>query len=357
VVLIGNGDGTFQPPVDYTVGLQPASVVVGDFNGDHKPDLAVSNSGANTVSILLNNGGGTFQPHVDYPVGTDPQSLATGDFRGGGILDLAVVDYTAGTVSILLGNGNGTFAPGTPLAIGAQPQGVVSADFNGDGKLDLAVTTALGQVLIFLGNGDGTFQSSVAYGDNTFGDSFGFPSVADFNGDGKPDLIIGGTYIAAILLNRGDGTFQPPIFNFLSTGLVAAADFNQDGAPDLAAAAGYASTTSTLSVVLSIAFKAVSPGALNFGSQGVGTTSALRTVTISNPSNLSLNIASIVGNGNFSQTNDCGGSLAIGKHCAVNVTFTPTTTGLQSGAITVTDSTKISPLAIPLSGTGVSGPS
>jgi hypothetical protein len=88
----------------------------------------------------------------------------------------------------------------------------------------------------------------------------------------------------------------------------------------------------------------------------VGTTSASKTITISNPSNVSFDIASIAASGNFSQTNDCGASLALGAHCTVTVSFTPTATGPVQGAIALTDSTRISPLAIPLSGTGVNGP-
>jgi hypothetical protein len=349
-VLIGNGDGTFQPAVEYVVGLQPGTPAVGDFNGDGKPDLAVTNFGANTVSILLNSGNGTFQSHVDYPVGVEPQSIATGDFKDDGVLDLVVGNSVDNNITILLGNGNGTFTPGALVAAGEG--GFAVADFNGDGKLDLAVTAA-NQVLILLGNGDGTFQAPVGYSAGSEG-LFGGASVGDFNGDGKPDLIIGGTDIATILLGNGDGTFQPPMYTFLSSGLVAVADFNQDGVPDVAAATGLAPPA--FSVMLSVAFKAVSPGSLNFGSQGVGTTSAPHTITISNPSNVKFNIASIVASGNFSQTNDCGASLVPGAHCDVTVKFTPTATGLESGAITVADSTKISPLAIPLSGTGVNGP-
>jgi len=231
-------------------------------------------------------------------------------------------------------------------------------DFNRDGKLDLAITvdqsSGYSQVVIFLGNGDGTFQTPVGYVTGVFG---GAPTVADFNGDGIPDLIIGapGT-VGSILLGNGDGSFQLPMYVFLGTGIIAVADFNQDGSPDLAGGNADGSATNAVSVMLSTAFKAVSPASLSFGSQGVSMTSVAQTITIRNSSNLKFNIASIVASGNFSQTNDCGASLVPGAQCAVIVTFSPTATGLQSGAITVTDTTKISPLAIPLSGTGVNGP-
>lgn len=116
-VLLGNGDGTFQSPTELATGAGiPMAVAVADFNADGKPDLVVVNgkypdgsNGSNTVSILLGNGDGTFQTHVDYPTGTSPTSVAVGDFNGDGKLDLAVTNQDDNTVSILLGNGDGTF--------------------------------------------------------------------------------------------------------------------------------------------------------------------------------------------------------------------------------------------------------
>ncbi len=354
VVLIGNGDGTFQPPVEYNVGVRPGQVAVGDFNRDGKPDIAVSNFSSLTVSILINNGDGTFKPHADYQIGLGGGGpvMALGDFKGNGILDIAVA---SGVNTFLLGNGDGTFTPGTPLPLQGYSamDSIVAADFNDDGRLDLALTSAVdGHSYILFGNGDGTFQAPRVGMAGT---------VADLNSDGKPDLILGAVpdngvcwpSAAQVLLGNGDGSFQQPSSFFISCGTVIVADFNQDGAPDVAAGS---TTPGAVAVMSSAAFKAISPGSLNFGSEGVGTTSLSRTTTISNPTNVAFNIASIAATGNFSQTNDCGTSLAPGADCAVTVNFVPTATGSESGALTITDSTRISPLAIPLSGAGVNGP-
>ncbi len=357
LILIGNGDGTFQQAAAYPVGLQPEFLAVGDFNGDGKPDLAVSNLAAGTVSILINKGDGTFQSHTDYAAGSNPSSIVAGDFRGTGTLDLAVVNPNIGTISILLGKGDGTFSTGTAISLSGS--WIVDADFNGDGKTDLAVVSGSGpggEIFILLSNGDGTFRAPVSFQD---GEEYGVPSVADINGDGKPDLVFDAGlygYISSIVLGNGDGSFQAPIFNFLSSASsIAVADFNGDGSPDLASALPTQSG-SFVSVLLSTAFKAVSPSSLNFGSQGVATTSVAANLTISNPSNVVFDIDSIAASGSFSEANNCGTSLAIGAHCSVNVSFSPTATGTQLGTITITDNTKISPSIIPLSGIGVSGP-
>jgi FG-GAP-like repeat/Abnormal spindle-like microcephaly-assoc'd, ASPM-SPD-2-Hydin len=348
-VLLGHGDGTFQTHVDYAAGLEPASVAVGDFRSNGTLDLAVANNGSSSVSILLGNGDGTFQPQVSYLTVPSPEQIAIGDFNGDGKLDLAVVG--PGNFSILLGNGDGTFQPQVEYSPGGYS--ITTADFNGDGKLDLALGNE--GVSILLGNGDGTFQAPVTFA--IAGATAFSIAVADFNQDGKLDLALStDSTVSAIMLGNGDGTFQQPIgyllANYISDWLTVG-DFNGDDVPDLAAGDG---DGDTIGVMLSTPFKAISPGSLNFGSQGVGTTSVAQTITITNPSNVKINVASIAATGKFNQSNNCVGSLAIGAHCSVNVTFTPTATGALSGAITMTDNTKISPLAIPLSGAGVNGP-
>ena len=97
--------------------------MAGDFTGDGHLDLAVANSGSNTVSVLLGNGDGTFQPQVTYAVGQVPQALVAGDFTGDGHLDLAVANSGDNTVSVLLGNGDGTFQPQVTYAVGSGSAG------------------------------------------------------------------------------------------------------------------------------------------------------------------------------------------------------------------------------------------
>ena len=89
-VLLGNGDGTFAPPVTYAVSWDVSAIVAGDFTGDGHLDLAVVNELSSTVSILLGKGDGTFAPEVTYTVGSDPDAIVAGDFTGDGHLDLAL---------------------------------------------------------------------------------------------------------------------------------------------------------------------------------------------------------------------------------------------------------------------------
>jgi VCBS repeat protein/FG-GAP repeat protein len=252
----------FSSPKNYPVGTAPVAVAVGDFNGDGKEDLAVANSGAGNVSILLGEGDGTFEAAANYSVGGTagsplfPTFVAVGDFNGDHKLDLAVANGGANTVSILLGNGDGTFQAPSQYHAGAFAGYVAVADFNGDGKLDLLTfnnqgtgTTGTNTISVLLGNGDGTFQQPLITSFQT--NNLPMPSqsvaLADFNGDGRLDVVAGNGRNTAeggignliILLGNGDGTFQPAVTQqvpFRPTSL-AAGDFNDDGKIDLAVAA------------------------------------------------------------------------------------------------------------------------
>jgi len=244
-VLLGNGDGTFQSPVTYYGdGMGPESVAVGDFIGDGKADLAVANMNRNTVSVLLGNGDGTFQPAVNYAVGSYPDSVTVGDFSGDGKADLAVADLRGG-VSVLLGNGDGTFQPAGSYAAGYRPCSVTVGDFTGDGKVDLAVADQDGDVSVLLGNGNGTFQAPVNYAVGG-ADSV---TVGDFTGTDIADLAVVAGGGISVLLGNGDGTFHPPVSyaTGYSSSSITVGDFTGDGKADLAVANnGYYDSVSVL---------------------------------------------------------------------------------------------------------------
>jgi hypothetical protein len=244
-VLLGNGNGTFHAKKDYQVNSLPASVTVADLTGNSVPDIVVATKAVGTVSVLLGNGDGTFQAARDFPAGPSAVSVTVGDFTGDGNLDLAVANSIAnnGTISVLLGNGNGTFQPPVSYPIGAYPYAVVVQDFNGDGTLDLAVSSLenKGTVSVLLGNGNGTFQAKRDYAAGNVGDGGGLVA-ADFNADGIPDLAVTNVNPdpVSVLLGNGDGSFQSPVTysDGAGSGSVAAGDFNSDGAPDLALTTG-----------------------------------------------------------------------------------------------------------------------
>ncbi len=219
-VLLGNGDGTLGIRHDYTTGLAPFSVAIGDLNGDGKPDLAVANHYDNTASVLLGNGDGSFQPKVDYGTGTRPSSVAIGDLNRDGKPDLAVAnsDYGHGsTVSVLLNNGGGTFGAKSDYGTGLGPSSVAIGALDGDEELDLAVanqgiTNNGNTVSVLRGNGDGTFRAKNDYG---AGRSAISVAIGDLNGDARQDLAVANYYgdTVSALINIGlanpAGAFSP----------------------------------------------------------------------------------------------------------------------------------------------------
>ncbi|MBK7934610.1 MAG: VCBS repeat-containing protein [Acidobacteria bacterium] len=247
-IRLGDGSGGFTSPAvpEVTVGTNPFAVAVGDFNGDGDQDLATANYNSANVSIRLGNGSGGFtSPAVpELTVGNGPVSVAVGDFNGDGIQDLAALNYFSNNVSIRLGNGSGGFTlPAVPqVAVGVLPHSVAIGDFDGDGDQDLAVANAgPSTVSIRLGDGSGGFTLP-AVPEITVGNTPRSVAVGDFNGDGNQDLVTAnqGSNNVSIRLGNGSGGFAPPAVPEVSVGsspiLIAVGDFNGDGNQDLAAA-------------------------------------------------------------------------------------------------------------------------
>jgi hypothetical protein len=248
-VLLGNGDGTFQPSIAIGTGLSPVSIAVGDLNGDGQLDLAISNFNSDNISVLLGNGDGTFQAQTVYPVGSRPTSINIGDFNGDGNLDLVTTNWASSNLSVLLGNGDGTFQASTFYATDSYPDQVSVADLDGDGKDDLVTIhsypndTQANEVSVIIGNGDGTFRTPATYATGSFP---GALSVADFDGDGNLDIATADATTGegiSILLGMGGGAFQTAIEYAANSGpdgpaSLTIGDFNGDGKPDLASASG-----------------------------------------------------------------------------------------------------------------------
>ena len=185
-IRLGNGDGSFKDPVSYDAGAGPSSVAIADLNEDNKPDIAVTAGGGHAASVLLGNGDGTVQAKQDVPLGdgADPAAISIGDVNGDGHADLAVASYYASDVSILVGDGTGKFAEPSHIGIGGHAADVRLADLNADGALDLLVSRLEDDKLVtFAGNGDGTFGSATGIAVPPGPDGL---ALGDLNRDGRP---------------------------------------------------------------------------------------------------------------------------------------------------------------------------
>lgn len=198
-------------------------LAVADLTGDGNVDIVVTNPASADVSVLLGNGDGTFQPQRRFDAGPLPDSVVTADFNGDGIPDLAVLSTSFGdsTLAILLGRGNGSFLPArlgaTPVTNSSGLIGIYAADVTGDGTVDLVITGGTNQeTYIYAGNGDGTFQLS----GNFVGSGPGI-AVADLNGDGIPDIVNANFSNSTIsyVLGNPDGTFSPAPQGSLTAGV------------------------------------------------------------------------------------------------------------------------------------------
>jgi hypothetical protein len=192
IVMLGNGDGSFGTPTTVP-GVGPGFVTglaVADLNGDKKPDLIVIAGGAfgsqGSTYVFLGNGDGTFAAPVPYFAGISDGNVVSADFNKDGKMDVAV--GTSNGIAVLWGNGDGTSQPATFLSTALASnysRWLLTADLNKDGDADL-VASGTSAFQAFLGKGDGSFTALTSVNDTRNGPS----QTADFNGDGKVDLLV-----------------------------------------------------------------------------------------------------------------------------------------------------------------------
>ena len=184
-ILLGDGLGAFAAPLNTNFGdnTGPAEIVASDFNGDSKLDLALANMFTNDVSVMLGNGNATFAPRLNFKVGLRPKALRAADLNNDGILDLVAGNTVSGNLTVLLGTGAGTFGTATNWAVPTSPNSVAIGDLNADGRNDVVTVgfNALSVLISRCGDSVASPTTLVSVNDVTIAEGNAGTTNATFN--------------------------------------------------------------------------------------------------------------------------------------------------------------------------------
>lgn len=362
-VFLGNGDGTFTPGAIYSNVLSFGSMAVADLRGVGILDLVIPGDANDSVEVFLGNGDGTFQPEKDYHA-VWPVATAVGDFNGDGKVDIVVSNddpaQNLSGISVLLGNGDGTFQAAKFYPAGDESVAVAVADFNGDKKPDVAIADHLyAYITTMLNTGVVSFSPTTPIS----------PPVTLLGATSPPrstTLTNNGTANLTISSLKSSG----PPFHMKTTcqGSIAPGGSCTITATFTAQVEGV--TTGTVTINDSASSKPqvvelvgtgtgvkLAPSSLSFPAQTVGTQSQPQTIQLTNIGSGTLDFTRTiyVGGKNFDdflESDNCGTQISAGASCTISITFKPRKTGTRTADVTINDDGGGSPQTVPLSGTG-----